>query len=99
MKIVHILPGSGGTFYCDNCMRDISLAMELRKLGNEVIIVPMYLPLFADMPGLLCEMPVFYGAVNVYLKQKIPLFRRSMPWMETLLNSSVLMKFAARKAG
>ena len=99
MKIVHILPGSGGTFYCDNCMRDVSLAMELRKLGNEVIIVPMYLPLFSDMPGLSCEMPVFYGAVNVYLKQKIPLFRRSMPWMETLLNSSVLMKFAARKAG
>ncbi len=99
MKIVHILPGSGGTFYCDNCMRDVSLAMELRKLGNEVIIVPMYLPLFTDMPGFSCDMPVFYGAVNVYLKQKIPLFRRSIPWMETLLNSSVLMKFAAGRAG
>ncbi len=45
MKVVHILPGSGGTFYCENCMRDVALVKAMRRQGHEVVLVPMYLPL------------------------------------------------------
>ena len=46
MKIVHVIPGSGGTFYCENCVRDASIVKALLGRGHDVIMVPMYLPLF-----------------------------------------------------
>lgn len=30
MRILSILPGSGGSFYCQNCLRDTALAEALR---------------------------------------------------------------------
>ena len=45
MKIVHIVPGSGGTFYCQNCMRDNELIKAFKALGHDIYMVPMYLPL------------------------------------------------------
>ena len=45
MKIVHIIPGTGGAFYCGNCLRDSHLVKALRTIGHDVIKVPMYLPL------------------------------------------------------
>jgi hypothetical protein len=41
LKIIHILPGSGGTFYCENCMRDATLVKALRRQGQDVVLVPM----------------------------------------------------------
>ena len=35
MKVVHIVPGSGGTFYCQNCMRDGALVQALRRAEHE----------------------------------------------------------------
>ncbi len=31
MKIMHIIPGSGGSFYCGNCLRDSKYVEALRK--------------------------------------------------------------------
>ena len=53
MKIVHIIPGSGGTFYCQNCMRDNELIKALKDNGHDVHMVPMYLPLNVDVEGLM----------------------------------------------
>ena len=68
MKILHIIPGSGGSFYCGNCLRDSKYIFAIRDLGHEVVKVPMYLPLFADEHDIK-DIPVFYGAVSIYLKQ------------------------------
>ncbi len=70
MKIVHIVPGSGDSFYCENCLRDHALAKALRRLGHDVTIVPMYLPVLSGDLGSVRTSPLFYGAVNVYLRQK-----------------------------
>ncbi|MBN1466821.1 glycosyltransferase family 4 protein [candidate division KSB1 bacterium] len=99
MKIVHIIPGSGGTFYCQNCMRDNELIRALRDRGHDVIMVPMYLPLNVDVDGLMGDTPVFYGAINVYLKEKLPFYRHAPEWMERLLDSESMLQFAAKKAG
>ncbi len=97
MKIVNIVPGFGGTFYCGNCLRDSGFASALRKAGHDAMILPVYLPL--TIRGNMHETPVFYGAVNIYLKQVFPFLRHMPGWMEHLLNSAPLLKLAASKAG
>jgi glycosyltransferase involved in cell wall biosynthesis len=98
MKIIHIIPGSGGSFYCGNCLRDSKYFDTLRKMGHDVIKVPMYLPIFADEHDL-NEVPVFYGAISIYLKQLYPIFRKAPVWFDKLLNSKPMLKLAATMAG
>ncbi len=99
MKIVNIVPGFGGTFYCGNCLRDSAYVNSLRELGHDAITLPMYLPLTINGEKTNEEIPVFYGAVNIYLKQQFPIFRHMPDWMETLLDSKTVLKFAAKKSG
>jgi glycosyltransferase involved in cell wall biosynthesis len=98
MKIVHIIPGSGGSFYCGNCLRDSKYVRALKDLGHQVIKVPLYLPIFDDAHDL-DEVPVFYGAVNLYLKQQFPIFRHMPSFVEHALDSKSILEMAARKAG
>jgi len=98
MKIAHIIPGSGGSFYCGNCLRDSKYLKALKDLGHQVIKVPLYLPIFDDAHDL-DEVPVFYGAVNLYLKQQFPIFRHMPSFVENALDSKSVLEMAARKAG
>ena len=98
MKIVQIIPGSGDNFYCENCLRDMEMVHALRRLGHDVMIVPLYLP------GLLVETQamntgqLFYGGINVYLQQKLALFRHTPRWLDHWFDSPGLLKWVARKA-
>ena len=79
-------------------MRDNVLAKELLRLGEDVTILPMYLPLVLDeeaLPGLE-ETPIFFGGINIYLQQKMALFRKAPAWMRRLLNSAGLLRWAAK---
>jgi len=99
MKIVHITPGSGGTFYCQNCFRDNELVKALQNLDHEVYNVPMYLPLNIDKDIEEGSTPLFYGAINVYLKEKIKIYRHSPEWLERIFDSKPMLQFAAKKSG
>lgn len=98
MQIIHIIPGSGGSFYCGNCLRDSEYMQGLKRAGVEVIKVPMYLPIFADKHDIE-EVPVFYGAISLYLKHAFPVLRKAPGWVDKILNSGPAMKFAAGMAG
>jgi len=98
MNIIQIIPGSGGSFYCGNCLRDSKYFSALRAEGHQVTKIPMYLPLFSDEHDI-SDIPVFYGAISLYLKQQYPLFRKAPGWLDNLLNSRPLMKLAASMAG
>ena len=98
MNIIHIIPGSGGSFYCGNCLRDSKYVEAIRGLGHRVVKIPMYLPLFADEHDIR-DIPVFYGAVSIYLKQLYPIFRKAPGWFDRLLNSKPILKLAASMAG
>jgi len=98
MHILQIIPGSGGSFYCGNCLRDDKFHNAMKAQGHEVTKIPMYLPLFSDEHDL-NEMPVFYGAISIYLKQLYPIFRHAPAWVDRLLNSRPMLKFAASMAG
>lgn len=98
MNIIQIIPGSGGSFYCGNCLRDSKYFNALRTEGHQVTKIPMYLPLFADEHDI-SEVPIFYGAISLYLKQVYPIFKKAPKWVDNLLNSKPMMKMAASMAG
>jgi glycosyltransferase involved in cell wall biosynthesis len=98
MQIVHIIPGSGGSFYCGNCLRDSKYFSSIKKLGHDVLKIPMYLPLFSHDTNNE-DVPIFYGAVNLYLKQTYPLFKKAPKWFDNILNTRPVLKQAAKMAG
>jgi glycosyltransferase involved in cell wall biosynthesis len=99
MRIVQICPSSGDSFYCENCLRDAALVRALRRLGHDVLMVPLYLPLAADRTEPLSNAPIFFGGVNVYLQQKLALFRRTPRWIDRWFDSRRLLEWAGRQAG
>ncbi|MEN6336869.1 MAG: glycosyltransferase family 4 protein, partial [Phycisphaerales bacterium] len=99
MRIIQICPGSGDNFYCENCLRDAALVKAVRKLGHDVLMVPLYLPLQADKVEQVSNAPIFFGGVNVYLQQKLSLFRKTPRWIDRWFDSRGLLEWAGRKAG
>lgn len=99
MRIAYIVPGSGGSFYCGNCLRDSAFIQELRKEKLDVTVIPMYLPLAIDDQSIVKDTPIFFGAVNIYLKQLSPVFRRMPKWLVKYFDSLKVLKYAAKKAG
>ena len=99
MKIAQLTPGSGDNFYCENCLRDAALVRAMRELGHDVLLLPMYLPLQAERDGQLSSSEVFFGGVNVYLQQKLPLFRKTPRWLDSIFDSKWLLKLVSKKAG
>ncbi len=99
MKIVQICPSAGDSFYCENCLRDAALVKALRKLGHDVVMVPLYLPLAADKTEPVSNAPIFFGGINVYLQQKLAFFRKTPRWLDRWFDARPLLEWAGRKAG
>ncbi len=99
MRIVQVLPGSGDRFYCENCVRDNGLVRALLDAGHDVVPAPLYLPPLLDRPDWAAGAPVFYGGINAWLQQNVPLFRKTPRWLDRLLDSGPLLRLAARRAG
>lgn len=98
MRLAFLTPGTG-SYYCGACMRDNALAKSLLEAGHEVSMLPMYLPLQLDEASLTQrKTPIFFGGINIYLQQKVPLFRRSPAWFDRLFNSSSLLRAAANRS-
>jgi glycosyltransferase involved in cell wall biosynthesis len=98
MRIIHLIPGSGGTFYCQNCLRDAALVKALRAMGHDVIMVPLYLPLLIDAP-VTQHAPTFFGGINTYLQQYVSFFRKTPRWLDRFLDAAWLLRRVAVKEG
>jgi glycosyltransferase involved in cell wall biosynthesis len=99
MKIIQITPSAGDSFYCENCLRDAELTAQLHRLGHDVTLMPMYLPIPADAASGLQSSPIFFGGINVFLQQKFSFFRRTPRWLDKFLDNPRLLQWAGRKAG
>ncbi len=99
MKIVQITPGSGDNFYCENCLRDQALLRALKLKGHDITLVPLYLPIKLDSPNVSIDSPIFYGGINVYLQQKLGLFRKTPRWVDSMLDNRSLLSKVSKKAG
>ena len=89
MRAAYITAGAAG-MYCGSCLHDNALAAALQRAGHDVALVPTYTPIRTDEVDVSIDR-VFYGAINVYLEQKIPLFRAAPKVIERMLNSPKLL--------
>lgn len=97
MRIVHLTAGTGA-YFCGSCMRDHDLVAGLKRLGHDVLIVPMYLPpVLEEGQGDDTECPIFFGGINVYLQQKSWIFRQTPAWLDRLFDGHGLLRWSAGK--
>jgi glycosyltransferase involved in cell wall biosynthesis len=99
MNIVHITPSAGDSFYCENCLRDAALIKAIMKIGHDILSVPLYLPLSADVSDSIVKSPIFFGGINVYLQQKSSFFQKTPRWFDKLFDSPRLLRWTGRLAG
>jgi len=98
VNIAILTPGTG-SYYCGACMRDNALAKSLHAAGHEVSLLPMYLPLQLDEEQLpTAGSPIFFGGINVFLQQKLSIFRHTPRWLHSLLNNASLLRSAAKRS-
>ncbi|MCC6587980.1 MAG: glycosyltransferase family 4 protein [Bryobacterales bacterium] len=95
MKVLSITAGAAN-MYCGSCLRDNALALALRKLGHDIILLPLYTPTKTDEANVSYDR-VFFGGISVYLQQKMGLFRWTPKLVDRLWDRpSVIQKFAGR---
>ena len=94
MKVAYITAGAAG-MYCGTCIHDNTIATALKKQGHNVALIPTYTPTRTDEANVSLER-VFFGGVNVYLQQKLSIFRHT-PWsFDRLLDNPRLLNGLAR---
>ena len=101
MKIVYLITGSGGSFYCANCYRDMLYVRAIRKVpGTTAKAIPLYLPPDKEI-NINKEMDtnVFFGAISMYLREKVRLFRDMPMFLEKFFDLKPFLKLAALMAG
>lgn len=96
MRITLLTPGTGH-FYCGNCLREDTLARALKKLGHDVTMIPLYLPMFTEEAFSQPSPPVFMGGINLYLQHKLPLFRVIPGFLARLLDSPSLLRWSSKR--
>jgi glycosyltransferase involved in cell wall biosynthesis len=96
MRIAYITAGAAG-MYCGSCMHDNTLVAELQRQGHDALLIPTYTPITTDEPDV-SQKRVFFGGINVYLQQKLSLFRHT-PWLfDRLLDAPRLLRWVSRFA-
>ena len=94
MKVAYITAGAAG-MYCGTCIHDNTIATVLKKQGHNIALIPTYTPTRTDETNVSLDR-VFFGGVNVYLQQKLSIFRHT-PWaFDRLLDSPTLLNGLAR---
>ena len=99
MRIVQLIPGSGDNFYCENCLRDLALVRAFQRAGHDLTLVPMYLPIEMDADVARAAAPLFMGGLNVYLQQKMALFRKTPRWLDRYFDNPKLLGRLGKLAG
>ena len=83
--------------YCGSCMHDNSLASALSQSGWDTMLVPTYTPIRTDETDVAVDQ-VFFGGINVYLQQKIPLFRHLPKLFDRFLDNPRLIRRVTSRA-
>ena len=100
MKIVYLITGSGGSFYCGNCYRDMIYLRAIRKVpGTSASAIPLYLPPDETASDSGLDRNVFFGAISMYLREKVPFLKNMPVFFDKLVDSGPMLRMAARRAG
>src|SRR5207249_2006138 len=83
--------------FCGSCLHDNTLVAALRGLGHDALLIPTYTPIRTDEIDV-SQKRVFLGGINVYLQQKLSLFRHTPWFLDRLLDAPGLLRFVSRFA-
>lgn len=72
-SLAYITSGAAGMF-CGSCMHDNTLARALSQMGVDTQLIPTYTPIRTDEENVSIDR-VFFGGVNVFLEQTVPMYR------------------------
>ncbi|MEK0447488.1 MAG: hypothetical protein RLZZ399_2809 [Verrucomicrobiota bacterium] len=98
MKLLFLTPGTG-SYYCGVCMRDNALVRQLRLMGHDAVLLPLYLPLTLEEEAASPGAPVFFGGLSVYLQQKFAWFRKAPRWVDRILDHPWVLSRLGRFSG
>jgi glycosyltransferase involved in cell wall biosynthesis len=96
MRIAFITAGAAG-MYCGSCMKDNTLTAALNALGHDALLIPTYTPIRTDEENVSAS-HVFLGGVNVFLQEKVGLFRHTPRFLDRLFDSRGLLRWAGKFA-
>ncbi len=96
LKIAYLTAGAAGMI-CGSCLHDNTLARALIALGHDVQLIPLYTPIRTDEVDVSTHR-VFYGGINMYLQQQVPLFRWLPKWLDRWLDQPWLIDWAAGRS-
>jgi len=85
--------------YCGNCFRDNALVAQLRRMGHQALMVPLYLPLTLDEADQSEGTPLFFSGLNVYFAQKFNCFKKAPNWLRRLFTAGWLLNRLGNFAG
>jgi glycosyltransferase involved in cell wall biosynthesis len=94
MKILAFAAGAG-RMYCGSCLRDNTLAAELKRQGHDVLLVPLYTPARTDEPNV-SHPRVFLNGISVCLAQESAFFRKTHRLLDSLWDAPWMLKLASR---
>jgi glycosyltransferase involved in cell wall biosynthesis len=97
MRILSLTAGAA-QMYCGSCLRDNALARELRRLGHDVVLMPVYTPTKTDEPNESSRDRVLFGGISVWLQQHSALFRRTPRFLDRLWDSRWALKAASKRS-
>ncbi|MGI9519691.1 MAG: glycosyltransferase family 4 protein [Pirellulaceae bacterium] len=95
-QLTYITAGAAG-MYCGSCMHDNTLARALNEAGCDTLLVPTYTPIRSDEEDVAVDQ-VFFGGINVFLQQKIPLFRHVPKLLDRFLDQPWLIRKVTSRA-
>jgi len=96
LKVAYITSGAAGMF-CGSCMHDNTLARTLARRNVDVQLIPTYTPIRTDEEDVSMDR-VFFGGINVFLQQKIPLFRYLPALFDRWFDNPRLLKWVSSRA-
>ncbi len=89
-RIVYLTAGAGG-MYCGSCLNDNAMAKALPQFGWDTQLVPCYTPIRTDETDTSIDQ-VFFGGINVWLQQQVPLFRWLPAFADRFLDNPKLIR-------
>ena len=94
MRILALTAGAA-RMYCGSCLRDNTLAAELRRQGHDVLLLPLYTPTRTDQANV-SSPEVFLNGISVCLCQEAAFFRRPRPLLDRLWDAPWMLHLASR---
>ncbi|MGD0581669.1 MAG: glycosyltransferase family 4 protein [Bacteroidales bacterium] len=100
MKVAFLVTGSGGSFYCSNCYRDMLYFRAVKMVpGMEATAIPLYLPPEKAYLESGFDTNVFFGAISLYIREKVHFLGNMPSFLDKILDSPPMLKMAAKRAG